>query len=112
MEKRLKRIMYENFGKWEQGTVVCSHFNEFIVLARNPHGTHNFVMVTKEPKLFFWEGSPQAWCHGNHQSLTMSLITDRKLFKKTAKALYKRGRIDVLREFNYEGERMSAFRRV
>lgn len=112
MEKRLKRIVFKNFQRWEQGTVVCSHFNDYIVMARNPHGTHNFVMVTKEPKMFFWEGEPEAWCHGNYQTLTMSRVMGQRFFKKTAKALYKRGRIDVLRSFNNGGQTSRSFCRV
>lgn len=85
--------LFLSFGKRESGRFVTENKYWAVINARNPYGTHNLVLVDKE--------TDEAFRHGLGPVLIMLKNWDEKTYRKTVRALYKRGELTEGLTFNY-----------
>lgn len=57
----MRTIVFMSFGRINTGRIVTGNNTDCLVYARNPYGTHNFVVVNRD--------NGEAFRHGNNASL-------------------------------------------
>lgn len=76
-------IKFKSFGKKNSGKVISADNKYAIVQCRNPHGSHNLVVVDKD--------RGDAILHGSLVSLNFAIYFMGRHYRKVRKHLAKKG---------------------
>jgi len=83
------QVTFQSFDRWESGQELTRVGNMALVLARNPYGSHNLIMIEDREGNDFERGGYYAIAHGNEASLyRISRCVDRAGWQRLTNRLW------------------------